>query len=183
MDSIKEIVSERINSLLKSNNLTQKALADKSGLATAIINKATRGELSINSALKISEALGCSLDFLYGRSTAQSSDHYAFEILQKHFCSYRVVSFWHSSMMEAHISVSKELATYLDAITNLQTARINDSLRKQGEQDAEIEFLCVIAQPTRSSKEYILLEANLYTDKVRTAVEEEKRDMKGTLSD
>lgn len=181
MDDIKKTISERINFLLKSNNLTQKALAYKCGLATAIINKATKGELSVNSALKISEKLGCSLDFLYGQSTAQSREHYAFEILQKHFQSYREVSFWNGSVVEAHISVSPELATYLDTVTNLQTAKINDSLREQGKENAKEEFLCVIEHPSESLKKYILLDANFYTDKVREVVDKAKEDMEGTL--
>ena len=177
MDNLKEIVSERINFLIRSNHLTQKAFAYKCGLATAIVNKATKGELSINSALQISNAMGCSLDFLYGKSTSQSSDHYALEVLQEHFQPCQEVSICNDSVVEAHISVSLELAKFIDAISELQAIKRNDNLRKLGESEAKDEFLRVIAKQPEDFKKYILLDPLIYTNEVKAAIEKAKADI------
>lgn len=181
--NVKGIVAERINLLLKNNGMTQKALADKCGLATAIINKAAKGDLSIKSALIISEALGVSLDYLYGRSEEENRNQYALEILLKHFHAVEEKSYWNTSSVEVHISISLELCALLETITDLMEARIDDDLRMEGIQRAKAAFLQVIDTPSRKPKKYVLLDPNFYTSEVKAAIKDVKENMRGQLRD
>ena len=178
---LKEIVAKRINLLLKNNRLTHKALADKCGLAKAIINKAAKGDMSIKSALIISETLGVSLDYLYGRDEEENRNQYALELFLKHFRAVEGRSYWDTSLMEVHISISYELDELLKTISDLTEARIDDDLRREGIQRAKAAFLQVMDNPLGRTKKYVLLDPNLYTSEVRAIIKGLKENMERQL--
>lgn len=124
---VKEIVAKRINLLLKNNGMTQKALADKCGLATAIINKATKGDLSVKSATKISKALGVSLDYLFGISDFENPALQFLSILKNYVC-YKPITFTFGEQryLLPGMSLSKSFDSYYCSVYQSKLGGIPD---------------------------------------------------------
>lgn len=71
-----EFIGERIKSLRKDNNLTQKKLADLTGLSEISIRKYENGERNpkFDTLEKISQALNVQVDYLLGRTEFKKFD-------------------------------------------------------------------------------------------------------------
>lgn len=185
MENLRGIVAQRLKSLLRSNNLSQKQFAEKASLSKDTVSKLLNENmtLSVPNAIRISQAFGVSLDYLYGRSEEENRNQYALEILLKHFCAIKEKSYWGTSSIEVHISISPELGALLETITDLMEARIDDDLRREGIHRAKAAFLQVIDNPHEKPKKYVLFDPDLYTDEVRDAIKKAKENRRGQRQD
>ncbi len=179
MNDVKETVKKRIHLLLKKHNITQKELAEKSGLTAAIINKAVvKGELSINSALQISAALDISLDYIYGNTEVDSYKQYAFDIIEKHIHGAIIKSMWGDDIAVSGLVISKALAQYLYGCNEAKGSKgLFDDIRNQWIGRLADAFMKVIdVTPTETCK-VVLIEPELYTSEVHAQIENAKREI------
>lgn len=172
MDDLKATVAEQLKNLIKNNYLSQTEFAEKTGISKDTVSKLVNKKysLSITNAVRISEVFGVSLDYLYGLDKEENRDQYALNTLLKHFYVYKGKSYFPPYQREAYISCSLALSTFLDKLTNLENARIDDDLREDGKQRAKEAFLSVISEEPKDSKSYVLLGSEFYTPEVKAAV-------------
>lgn len=179
MKNLKEVVAQRLKNLLESKNFSQTQFSEMVGLSKDTVSKLVNGKMSLSvpNAIRISQVFAVSLDYLYGMCEEENYNNYALEILLKHFAPVEGKSYWNADLMEARISMSPELGTLLDTITNLMNARIDDDLRREGIYRAKVAFLQVIENTPGQPQPYVLLDPNLYTEKVRGAIEAAREDI------
>lgn len=177
--NLKENVSNRINFLLKRDGMSQKALAEKSGLTTAVINKATKGELSVNSALLISKVFGVSLDYIFGNSDIDDKRQFVLDVLLKHIYMLSLKSVWGGDWINGCLTISKPLSQFFEAMNEAISAKtIPNDFRKDWINRVRRDFLNVIMDIPKEKQDFVLLDQNLYTNEVANAVEKAKEKLK-----
>lgn len=182
MSEQKEIIAERLTALLKLKDFSQAALANKSGVSKTTISRAINdGVLSVKIAKLLSKTLGVSLDYLYGNSDIESIPQYAFDILMKHISSFNRKSSWGGDSLIATISISQQLAAYLEAICEAEKSNASDKIREDWRQDAKEKFLQVIENETEQKVEYALVKHEFLTDRVLEELATAKEEMQGEI--
>lgn len=85
MNDKKEIVAQRLKELLESRALSQSELAEKCFLTKDAVSKIINGKmaLSVPSALKIANAFGVSLDYLFGLTDFENATQLAISLIER----------------------------------------------------------------------------------------------------
>ena len=178
MGSIKDIVADRLKKAMGNKQFSQIQLAVESDSSPSTISKAvTKGELSVNTAKRIAQALGVSLDYLYGNDDIESISQFAFDTMLRHISAYNRKSVWGSDSVIASVSISQPLSAYLEAICNSEKAEAPDSVRELWQADAKEKLLQQIDDDTMEKEEYALIKHIFLTEKVLEAIAFEKDGM------
>lgn len=165
MDELKEMVSKRLTELLKKQDFSQAALAERSGVSKDTISKAiNKGTLSVKVAKLISKATGVSLDYLYGNSDVFDIHQYSLDIIEKHISAFNRTSGYGNEAQIATISLSEPLSQYLEAICNAEKAP--ESVREHWLHIAKEEFLQSIEKDAEQKTKYALIKHMFLTDEV-----------------
>lgn len=130
MSDNKEIVKTRMEKILNSTEKNQKELAEMCGILPNDISKAiSKGDLSVSKAMKISQATGFSLDYIYGNSDIENIQRYVLDTMEQHIYPHisRISESDELKYLIPSLSTSPSLNAYFKAIFEVEKMKYFDS--------------------------------------------------------
>lgn len=158
----KDTVKKRIEKILKFTQKNQKELAEMCGILPNDISKAiSKGDLSVSKAMKISQATGFSLDYIYGNTEIKSIPHETLRIIVNNIRPRRIkVKFNDEYYWVNSVDLSPAVEKYFNSIYRIQeNIDIIGSFSPDIQKNIENEFLQAIQSNENISdkKTYALL--------------------------
>lgn len=171
MDELKKIMSERLKKLLDGRKIKAAELARISYVSSDTISKVIRKRelLSIKNALLISNALGVSLDYIFGNSNVENIEQYVLDVINKHVPRRHKKLLWGNHPYSfLSIAVSEALSTYWGQIEIISTTSIEPDLREDWLKRENNKLLQAFKNdtPIENSKEYALIPVELLTEEI-----------------
>lgn len=173
-----EIISERVNTLLKSEQLTQTELATRSKLSRSTISKIlNKQKVSTESLMEVAKALNTTVDYLYGLNDETNLTEYALNFMLEHIRVYANKSYYGSDMPVPMVLISQPIADYIEEVYRIGTDKyVSAEDQEKRITDAETKLKCAIRKGAISTERtgFALIDLRYMSDEMIKTFNEQK---------
>ena len=173
-----EIISERVNTLLKSEQITQAKLASKSNLSRSTISKIlNKQKVSPESLMEVAKALNTTVDYLHGLNDEKDLTEYALNFMLEHIRVYANKSYYGSDMPVPMVLISQPIVDYIEEVYRIGIDKyISSEDQEKRMKDAESKVKCAIRNGTISTERtgVALIDLRYMTDEMIKTFNEQK---------
>lgn len=151
--------AERIEQLLKDNNLSGRELAKKCGLSPNTISLARNGKrLSMNSARYIAKACNVSLEYLFGVNDSKNIDYASAEAIERHINpTITKIDTGKDEYSLPVLGISAALDKYFAGSRRAVPSILSEDLRQSLQDQLQKDFVKVITEDVTERHEYVMI--------------------------